>query len=429
MAVHCDSSRESCHCCTRKAPATSNATDPAVAPVHASFFEENREYLSGRHRFVLSVGDRQIQQEVTMRPLNIEVRNDFVAFDLDSFTDAEKERVTREKQEAGFEDRPKGIYFLRADTLLASERLPRFDESKLSLDPGGKKFFVSHRWQSPSHPDPEGMQLALLKEHANAHPDAHYWVDYSCLPQARLASDTKLFEKTLPKLTSLQSGASTLVIEDEQYGERLWCYVEHYFGVLFSQTNFGGKAREVQYLGARSWTERRLVEDVLCLREPEWDKLRVTKVTDIPFIKQNYRFLSNVVQFQLFHRFAEVFASLPGFEIYCLRWSRIQSAFGLSYSETLENIRALHRLFNWRMADIYEAKSLNKIAALLAHSDELDKFPIDQLRFSKYLVHTEQSVAYLAMLLAVIRQANRSQEKVRHLRTLYAKLVIMSMFR
>src|SRR5262249_16954203 len=42
MAFHCDCSRESCHCCARNAPTTSTATDPAVAPVHASFFEENR---------------------------------------------------------------------------------------------------------------------------------------------------------------------------------------------------------------------------------------------------------------------------------------------------------------------------------------------------------------------------------------------------
>src|SRR5580765_6999461 len=42
IAVHCDCNRESCHCWMRNAPTISNATDPAVAPVHASFLEENR---------------------------------------------------------------------------------------------------------------------------------------------------------------------------------------------------------------------------------------------------------------------------------------------------------------------------------------------------------------------------------------------------
>jgi hypothetical protein len=106
-----------------------------------------------------------------------------------------------------------------------------------------------------------------------------------------------------------------------------------------------------------------------------------------------------------------------------------QCAFGLSYSESLNRIRSIYGLFGWRMAELYEKNSLTRTAALLARSQAVDDYPMDGLRFSKYLFYSAESVAYLAMLIAVIRQANRSNENVRYLRTLYAKLVMMSMFR
>ncbi|HXH40412.1 MAG TPA: hypothetical protein VNN08_17410 [Thermoanaerobaculia bacterium] len=394
-----------------------------------SFFEHNRRYFNGRHRFGFCIGDIFVLNDVSMRPFDIHVRNEFIPIDIRALVEAEKLRVGDEKRQAGFEDRPKDIYYLESDFILSCEELPEFNESNLSKDPDGNKFFVSHRWNAPSHPDPDRTQLALLKEHARKHTGSYYWVDYSCLPQPRLTSDTKLFDKTLPKLTSIQSDTSTIVIMDELYGERLWCYVEHYIGVLFSQTNFGGKNRRgMHYLGSMTFEERRLAEDVQSLREPEWDKLLVTKATDIPFIKLNYRFLTNIVKFQLLDRFAELYNSLPGIEIYS-PVNYLQTVFGLSYSESLERIRAVYRLFGWQAANLYEKNSLVTTAALLARSEELDAFPIDDLRFSKYLFHSEEKVAYLAMLVAVIRQANRFQKKIKQLRTLYAKLVIMSLFR
>src|ERR1700730_1303325 len=41
--------------------------------------------------------------------------------------------------------------------------------------------FISHRWQALSHPDPNGEQLAQLKQ--GLPDDALIWYDYSCLPQ------------------------------------------------------------------------------------------------------------------------------------------------------------------------------------------------------------------------------------------------------
>jgi hypothetical protein len=261
------------------------------------------------------------------------------------------------------------------------------------------------------------------------HPTAHYWVDYSCLPQPRLLSDSKLFDRVLPKLTSIQSAASTLVIMDDQYLERLWCHVEHYIGVLFSQANFGEKRRTVEYLGHGPLDARELVESVQVLREPEWGKLRVTKESDIPFIQENWRFLANILKFQLVDRFVEVFRTLPGKDLYCASGHFPQAVFGLSYQDSLGRIGSVFRKFDWRPETIYQDYSLVRTAALLAHSDEFRKYEKCQLRFSKYLFHEERQVAYLAMLLALVRHANRFRFGVKYLRTLYAKIVIMSMFR
>ena len=60
---------------------------------------------------------------------------------------------------------------------------------------------------------------------------------------------------------------------------------------------------------------------------------------------------------------------------------------------------------------------------------ELDQFQIDNLRFSKYLFYAKESIAYLAMLLALIRQANQFNDSIKELRPLYAKLVMLSLFR
>jgi len=397
-------------------------------PPDLRFFEDNLRTARGKHTVNFSVGGRYIRNRVSFRGPHVDIWNDFEPFAISEFIDAERKRVAAEQEKARFLDAIEGVFYLNAKTILNLELLPTFDKSILSKDPQGTKFFVSHRWQSPDHPDPKGEHLALLKQHASGHPTAHYWVDYSCLPQPRLVSDSKMFDRTLPKLTSIQSGASTLVIMDDQYLDRLWCHVEHYIGVLFSQANFGEKRRTIEYLGHGPADARELAESVQMLREPEWGRLRVTKESDIPFIQENWRFLTNILKFQLVDRFVEVFRTLPGKDLYCASGHFPQSVFGLSYPDSLGRISSVFRKFDWRTEAIYEENSLVRTAALLAHSDEFKKYEKRELRFSKYLFHEQRQVAYLAMLLALVRHANRFRFRVKYLRTLYAKIVIMSMF-
>ena len=400
----------------------------AGTPPDLTFFEEHLRNARGRQTVTFFIGDRRVRNDVSFHGPHVDIVNDFESIAIDGFINEEKARVDAEKEKARFSDALKDVFYLSASSFADLERLPAFDKSILSKDPQGAKYFVSHRWLSKEHPDPKGQHLAFLKLHARDHPDAHYWVDYCCLPQPRLSSDSKLFDKTLPKLISIQSEASTLAIFDEQYLERLWCHVEHYIGVLFSQANFGTTRRTIEYLGNAAVDMREIVESVQMLREPAWDKLRVTKDSDTPFIKENWRFLANILKFQLVDRFVELFSTLPGKDLYWASGFYPQSVFGFSYRDSLIRISAVFHMFDWRTERIYEEDSLVRTAALLAHSNELRKFEKNELRFSKYLIHDEKQVGYIAMLLALVHRANRFRVGIRKMRTLYAKILMLSMF-
>jgi hypothetical protein len=398
-------------------------------PPDLSFFEYNRQYFAGEHTIGLYVGNAYVSSKVRFSGFNVSVDTAFSPPAIDRFVEVQKQRIEAEQLQAQFEDRISDVFYLSAETLLKARRFPEFDIKVLSKDPDGEKFFVSHRWQTSAHPDPEGKHLELLQKHAERHRSAHYWVDFSSLPQPRLTSDTKLFEKTLPKIASIQSEASTVVIMDGEYSERLWCFVEHYIAIMFSQSNFGVKQRSVEYLGEPWYGSRDMAARVQALREPEWERLRVTKQSDIPFIKANYVFLANVVKFQLVDRFIELFREIPGINLYCAQGHFPQSVFGLSYSDSLDRIASMYSKFQWRREELYREDALNRVAALLAHSRELDAYTLQGLRFSEYLFYDERIVAYVVMLLAVIQEANRSQLPLRNLRTLFARILLMSMIR
>jgi hypothetical protein len=399
------------------------------APPDLSFFEYNRQYFAGEHTIRFCVGNAYVSNRVRFNGFNVSVDNAFSPLAIDRFVELQKQRIEAEKLQAQFEDRVSDVFYLSAETLLKARRFPEFDTRLLSKDPDGEKFVVSHRWQSPAHPDPEGKHLELLQKHAEQHRSAYYWIDFSSLPQARLASDTKLFERTLPKIASIQSEASTIIIMDGEYSDRLWCFVEHYIAIMFSQSNFGVKQRTVEYLGEPWHGSRDMVAAVQALREPEWERLRVTKQSDVPLIKANYVFLGNIVKFQLVDRFSELFREIPGIKLYCAGGQFPQSVFALSYSDSLDRIASIYSRFQWRREELYREDSLNRVAALLAHSRELDAYPLQGLRFSEYLFYDERIVAHFAMLLSVIQEANGSQLPLRNLRTLFARILLMSMIR
>jgi hypothetical protein len=146
--------------------------------------------------------------------------------------------------------------FIEASALLEHERIPRFDEAQDLLVPASdvadlqlrngfgtdgyeKAFkrsscvFVSHRWQTRHHPDPDGAQLDRIRERlAVCAPEQVYlWIDYCCLPQrdADAAPDDDAVvqaRKGLRRLASIVMSSDLMVIDSEDYLSRAWCHVE-----------------------------------------------------------------------------------------------------------------------------------------------------------------------------------------------------------
>jgi hypothetical protein len=396
-----------------------------------AFFDKLKDYLQGECVIPFRVGDQEVTNTVVLNKTELRVSNNFVPVDIESFVQKEKERVRQEQAQANFSDALTNVYFIPAKTLLAwKDVLPPFDRAALVENPEGQQFFVSHRWQSSLHPDPEGKHLTLLKQHARSHPNAFYWIDYCCLPQSRNAKDDTLFRTTLPKIASIQAKCSTIVILQSDYNERLWCYVEHYAGVLFSQTNLestAGWSRAVEYIGAGQ-PDQSLLERVQTLEEPPWDKLKVTNPSDIPSIKYNYKFMTNLVKFQLYDRFSELRRSLPGHDIYSGK-HYFQSAFGIQYQMALRELRRLFLEFGGDVEHFYTPNSLVWLAERFSWSVSPDEYQMEQFQFSKYLFFSADMVGWIALLLGMIKITNRSNTRIVNLRDLYARIILLSLFK
>ena len=85
---------------------------------------------------------------------------------------------------------------------------------------------MSHRWDTPTNPDPSGEQMAALRTFLLDERPEVRWVfyDYSSLPQGeRTAEERHLFKMILPNINLLYLGASVLVLMDRSYIGRFWC--------------------------------------------------------------------------------------------------------------------------------------------------------------------------------------------------------------
>lgn len=395
------------------------------------FFDNLKGQLQGKCTVKFRIGDQVVENEVILNGSELQVNTTFKAIDIMPFIESQKQRVRREMEEAHFEEHPTDMYFLPASTLIAQERVfPDFNKDKLAKDPTGPKYFVSHRWLNPKHPDPNGTHLKLLQKHASKHTDAFYWIDYSCLPQSRERDDENLFSRTLPKIASIQAKASTIVILASDYDERLWCYVEHITAVFFAQTNVatvGKRPRMIEYLGPAR-PDDNIIERAQMLQEPDWDRLKVTKPSDIPGVKYNYRWLTNLVKFQLYDRFSELRESLPGNEWYSgLHYP--QSAFGINHSDSLAVIRSLFKEFGGDADQLFTENSLLWLAERLSWSASPDNYRMEAMCFSPSLLFSEDMVGWFALLLGIIKVLNQGNDKIVNLRELYAKMVLMSLFK
>jgi hypothetical protein len=121
--------------------------------------------------------------------------------------------------------------FISGARLLELPRFPACREIAPELrryaDLDGNQYFLSHRWLSADHPDPDGKQLALLR--AQIDPRAHYWVDYTSLPQKpRSPEEETLFRQSMTVLPSLMFRRHFIILrfQNDGYFGRAWCFFE-----------------------------------------------------------------------------------------------------------------------------------------------------------------------------------------------------------
>lgn len=99
--------------------------------------------------------------------------------------------------------------------------------------------FLSHRWQTQEHPDPDGVNLRKLLDRLVAiAPDGRdasgreilLWIDFCCLPQRwrrpLLLDETERLKSGLLGLPEIVKSCDLLIIDSPDYLERVWCYTE-----------------------------------------------------------------------------------------------------------------------------------------------------------------------------------------------------------
>jgi hypothetical protein len=165
----------------------------------------------------------------------------------------EKEKVEqaiKELRSQGWDDAP-SFYFLPAEWVREcdTKSLPRMQTlrddgvlKKMNI-PLGDAFqgkgvinhilFVSHRWELPSQPDPDGVQLEAIKAYLEENPDIEWiWFDYSTMPQRidgindRTPMEKAEFQLMLAAIADLFLTARVLILPDGSYASRFWTLME-----------------------------------------------------------------------------------------------------------------------------------------------------------------------------------------------------------
>ena len=164
------------------------------------------------------------------------------------------------------------VKFIRLSTLRRHDRLPKYQDVQSDLVDyreiegfdlqgrlswwGGKDVFsdspcvfVSHRWQSVDHPDPDGSQLAIILDRLDrgqradrrrparvqrprrSAEEVYLWIDFCCLPQSRGAQppsqrDAENFQMGLARLPEVVKSCDLMIVYSPDYITRAWCYSE-----------------------------------------------------------------------------------------------------------------------------------------------------------------------------------------------------------
>ncbi len=96
-------------------------------------------------------------------------------------------------------------FFQRRESFMNQPVLMKWDPNRLDeyvLIPVAKGFvnkqdcfFVSHYWRTPHHPDPDAVDLALLRQDLETLEWSYIWVDWTCMPQVPRSGVQKTFFK------------------------------------------------------------------------------------------------------------------------------------------------------------------------------------------------------------------------------------------
>jgi hypothetical protein len=130
------------------------------------------------------------------------------------------------------------VKFLRGQYFFENSRFIRFQDvpEKYLMPATNTYYFISHRWLSLENPDPNGTQFALMREYLkNLKPEVvqtwGFWYDFSCIPQRdatgiRSAKEEEQFQAALKVMHLLPHLSSNIMICDDEYLNRAWCFME-----------------------------------------------------------------------------------------------------------------------------------------------------------------------------------------------------------
>jgi hypothetical protein len=92
------------------------------------------------------------------------------------------------------------------------------DEEVLLGELLDKTLIISHRWESPEHPDPECTKLKKIQDHLRSRPEIDsIWLDYTCLPQGKKdPSESAFFDYCLYNVNLLYLAGRVLVFVDKE---------------------------------------------------------------------------------------------------------------------------------------------------------------------------------------------------------------------
>ena len=87
---------------------------------------------------------------------------------------------------------------------------------------------VSHRWERPDNPDPEGEQLAAVRSHLQERLAIQWvWMDWWCMPQGdRTPEEQADFKIMLTNVNMVFLGMRVLLLLDMTYMSRFWTQCE-----------------------------------------------------------------------------------------------------------------------------------------------------------------------------------------------------------